>query len=168
MRPRPATMRAARKADERYGKPGEPDWREIDWSRHLHQTEIDGASVNYCDYGEGPPVVLVHGIGGAWQNWIENVRGIGTEHRVIALDVPGFGFSEMPHGEVSIPGYARTVAALCEELGHSKVSVVGNSLGGFISAELAIQFPELVERLALVSAAGYSITTSPRAPVVMV
>jgi pimeloyl-ACP methyl ester carboxylesterase len=164
---RPASMRAARRADDTYGKPGEPDWREVDWRAHLRDTEIDGRRLNYCDYGKGAAVVLVHGLGGSWQNWLENVRAIGLDHRVIAPDMPGFGYSEEPAGEVSIPGYARTIATLCEQLGIARAAVIGNSLGGFISAEVAIQFPELVERLCLVSAAGYSINETPRSQVVL-
>src|SRR4051812_39418124 len=110
---------------------------------------------------------MVHGLGGSWQNWIENIRSAGRSHRVIAPDLPGFGFSEMPAEDVSIPGYARTVAALCEQLEVDRAAVVGNSLGGFVAAEVAIQFPELVERLVLVSAAGISINKARREPVVV-
>jgi pimeloyl-ACP methyl ester carboxylesterase len=140
-----------------YGRRGKPDWREVNWREHLHQVEVGGRSVNYCDYGDGPPVLLVHGIGGCWQNWIENVRAIGRSHRVIAPDLPGSGFSEMPADEISIPGYARAMAELCERLGIERVPVVGHSLGGFVSAALAIERPDLVERLVLVSAAGFTI-----------
>jgi pimeloyl-ACP methyl ester carboxylesterase len=167
LRPRPASIRAARRAADGYGRPGEPDWREIDWSAHVHQAEIGGRKVNYCDYGDGPPVVLIHGLGGSWQNWIENVRAIGRTHRVIAPDLPGFGFSEMPADDISIPGYARTVAALCERLDIDRAAVVGNSMGGFVAAEVAIQFPELVERLVLASAAGISINKARREPVLV-
>jgi pimeloyl-ACP methyl ester carboxylesterase len=165
--PLPATPWHARRAPDGYGRPGEPDWREVDWSRHLHQTEIGGRSVNWCDYGEGPAVLLIHGLGGSWQNWIENVRATGQSHRVIAPDLPGFGFSEMPSEDISIPGYGRTLSDLCEHLGIETASVVGNSLGGFVSAELTIQRPDLVERLVLVSAAGISINNLRREPVVV-
>jgi pimeloyl-ACP methyl ester carboxylesterase len=165
--PRPASIRAARRAAEAYGRPGEPDWREVDWREHLHQVEIGGRSVNYCDYGEGPAVLMIHGLGGSWQNWIENVRAIGQRRRVIAPDLPGFGFSEMPAEEISIPGYGRTVAALCELLGIERAAVIGNSMGGFVSAELTIQRPELVERLVLVSAAGFSTSKARREPAIV-
>ena len=75
---------------------------------------------------------------------------------MIALDLPGFGQSPMPRDEITIPGYARTVNALCEQLGLGVVELVGNSMGGFIAAEVAIQFPQRVDRLVLVSAAGIS------------
>ena len=79
------------------------------------------------------------------------------DHRVIAFDLPGFGDSEMPREKITISGYGRFVEALLDELGASSAAVVGNSMGGFIGIELAIRFPERVERLVLVSAAGLSI-----------
>src|SRR5205814_2019474 len=76
-----------------------------------------------------------------------------------------FGRSEKPSGEISIPGYGRSVEAFCDALGLGEVALIGNSMGGFIAAETAIQFPERVERLVLASAAGITITSLRRAPV---
>src|SRR4051794_41749274 len=126
--------------------------------------QIDGGAVNYVDYG-GPgadqlePVVFVHGLGGCWQNFLENIpRAAAEGRRVVALDLPGFGFSDMPREDITISGYGRVVNTLCDELDLGEVVLVGNSMGGFISAETAIQFPARVARIVLVSAAG--VTTS--------
>src|SRR3954453_4480462 len=160
----PATPGQAARAGDDYGATATPDWREVNWQPHLHQVEIDGRSLNYVDYG-GPgsgelePVVFVHGLGGCWQNFLENIpRAAAEGRRAIALDLPGFGFSEMPGDEISISGYGRVVNSLCDELDLGEVVMVGNSMGGFISAETAIQFPARVARVVLVSAAG--VTTS--------
>ena len=160
---RPAGVRKGRRADDGYGATARPDWRAIDWPAHLHQVEIDGQPVNYVDIGPTAPVppgrepvVLVHGLGGQWQNWLENIPRAAQERRVIALDLPGFGLSPMPRDTITIPGYGRTVNALCEQLGLGVVELVGNSMGGYIAAEVAIQFPSRVDRLILVSAAGIS------------
>src|SRR3954464_2773586 len=160
----PATPWQAGRAGDDYGAPASPEWRSIDWRPHIHQLTIDGRSVNYVDYG-GPgepglePVVFVHGLGGCWQNWLENIPRVAAEgRRVIALDLPGFGCSEMPSGEISISGYGRVVNELCDLLDLGEVVLVGNSMGGFISAEAAIQFPARVARDVLISAAG--VTTS--------
>ena len=158
-----------RSAGDDYGATAQPDWREVDWRRHLHQVEIDGRTVNYVDYGEGSPdrhpVVLVHGLGGSWQNWLENIPRMAAEgRRVIALDLPGHGFSDMPAARISISGYGATVNALCDELDIGEVVLVGNSMGGFVSAETAIQFPDRVERLVLISAAGITTNDVSRAP----
>jgi pimeloyl-ACP methyl ester carboxylesterase len=158
-----------RVAGDDYGATAQPDWREIDWRGHLHRLEIDGRTVNYVGYGEGSPdkhpVVLVHGLGGSWQNWLENIPRMAAEgRRVIALDLPGHGFSEMPREQISIAGYGATVNALCDELDLGEVVLVGNSMGGFVSAETAIQFPDRVERLVLISAAGITTSDVTRAP----
>ena len=117
---------------------------------------VDGRAVNAIDIGEGPVVVLVHGLSGNWQNWLEVIPAlIGAGHRVIAFDLPGFGHSEMPAEPISIPGYARTVDAVVDALGVAgPAAFVGSSMGGFITAEMAISHPERVERLVLVSAAA--------------
>jgi pimeloyl-ACP methyl ester carboxylesterase len=163
----PATPWQASRAGDDYGATAAPDWRSIDWQPHLRQATIDGRSVNYVDYGplgsgsgaDLEPVVFVHGLGGCWQNWLENIPRTAAEgRRAIGIDLPGFGFSEMPADEISISGYGRTVNALLEQLDIGEAVLVGNSMGGFISAETAIQFPARVSRLVLVSAAG--VTTS--------
>src|SRR4051812_3758213 len=159
----PGLPHRARHAGDDYGAPADPNWREVDWREHLRSVTLDGRRVNYVDYGEGSrdlhPVVLIHGLGGCWQNWLENIRPIAaTGRRVIALDLPGFGFSEMPDEEISISAYGRCVNALCDDLDLGEVVLAGHSMGGFTACETAIQFPERVERIVLVSAAG--ITTS--------
>jgi pimeloyl-ACP methyl ester carboxylesterase len=155
----PATSRAAVLASADYGRSDSPDWRTVDWRAHMGDVEVLGASVHYVDLGggEGPPLVLIHGLAGRWQNWLENIPRLAQHRRVVALDLPGFGRSAMPVQPTSISLYADTVDALCDalELGH--VAVVGNSMGGFTGAELAIRHPARVERLVLVDAAGVSI-----------
>ncbi len=154
----PARRRAARRADADYGKPAEPGWRGVDWPAHTHQIEIRGESVNYVSIGEGDhAVVFVHGLGGCWQNWLENLPATAAAgYRAIALDLPGFGRSAMPADPISITNFARTVDDLCVALGLDAVTVVGNSMGGFTAAEAAIRHPSRVERLVLVDAAGIS------------
>jgi pimeloyl-ACP methyl ester carboxylesterase len=163
----PAAPWSARHADDEYGATAEPNWRDVDWQPHLHQTEIDGAAVNYVDIGsgEGSPVIFVHGLAGQWQNWLENIPRIAQERRVIAPDLPGHGVSEAPREKISISGCGRIVHALAERLGIERAMVVGNSMGGFVASEVAIQFPDFVERLVLVSAAGISSASVSRAPV---
>ncbi len=164
----PAAPWRDRDADNEYGCTATPDWRETDWSRELKQIEIDGTSVNYIDVGSGDedPVVLVHGLAGQWQNWLENIPRLALDRRVVAMDLPGFGLTPEPEDEeISIPGYARCVNALCDKLGLGEIDLVGNSMGGYVAAEVAIQFPERVLRLVLVSAAGISSAETLRAPI---
>src|SRR4051812_14011138 len=155
---RPASRRAARRADERYGVPAEPGWRGVDWPAATRTVQIAGKSVNYVELGSGERTVLyVHGLGGCWQNWLENPPATAAAgYRAIALDLPGFGRSEMPDEPITITGYARLLDDFCDALGLVHAAVVGNSMGGFVAAEMAIRHPERVERLTLVDAAGVS------------
>jgi pimeloyl-ACP methyl ester carboxylesterase len=166
----PTTPRRAREADGGYGETAEPDWRTIDWGAHMHQVEVDGTPVNYVDVGEGElePIVFVHGLGGQWQNWLENIPRAALERRVIAVDLPGFGRTPMPRDRVTISGYGRCVDALCEKLSLGRVDMVGNSMGGYIAAEVAIQFPQRIDQLILVSAAGITSADIVHRPILTV
>jgi pimeloyl-ACP methyl ester carboxylesterase len=157
-----------RDAEDDYGATATPDWRETDWPRELKRVDVDGTPVNYVDLGSGDdePVVLVHGLGGQWQNWLQQIPRLAQERRVLALDLPGFGLTAEPaDGEINIPGYGRCVDSFCDALGLGQVALVGNSMGGYVTAEVAIQFPERVSRLTLVSAAGISSADTLQAPI---
>src|SRR5687768_4574779 len=132
-------------------------WTEITWREHLKWVEVEGAPANVLDVGSGPPLVFVHGLSGCWQNWLLNIPEFMDSHRVIAVDLPGFGASPMPRGKISIANYGRWLDSLFDALDVEAAAVVGNSMGGFIAAETAIKFPHRVERLVLVAAAGLSI-----------
>ncbi len=161
-----------RGAGDDYGASASPNWRQTNWAEELKQVEIDGTPINYVDVGSPglhEPVVLVHGLGGQWQNWLENIPRLAQERRVLALDLPGHGLTPEPaDGKISISGYGRCVDAFCERLGLGKVALVGNSMGGFVVAEVAIQFPERVSRLTLVSAAGISSADALQRPVLLI
>lgn len=145
-----------------YGNPDpRPAWMEIDWRRHLHRVELPGATVNYAEIGEGEPILFVHGLGGCWRNWLENLPHFGERYRAIALDLPGFGDSPMPDWEISMPAYGRMLHGFCDALGIDRfAALVGNSMGGFVATEAAVERPERFERLVLVSAAGISLAES--------
>ncbi|HEY5288298.1 MAG TPA: alpha/beta hydrolase [Solirubrobacteraceae bacterium] len=139
-----------------YSPEGRSRWLDVDWRRHQRWLTIDGNRVNTIELGDGPAIVFVHGLSGSWPNWLEQLPVFGAEHRVIAMDLPGFGHSPMPKEQITISMYARILDGLLETLGVSAATVVGNSMGGFVSTELAIAYPQRVERLVLISAAGIS------------
>jgi pimeloyl-ACP methyl ester carboxylesterase len=151
-----------------YGNP-DPEWLEIDWREHLRTIDVEGTRVNYVDYGtedpDGLELLLVHGLSGSWQNWLETIPVFGRNRRVVALDLPGFGASPMPPWELTIENYGRLLHTFIEEAGIGDCCVVGNSMGGFVSAEAAISRPDRFEKLVLVSAAGVSSVTVRREPV---
>jgi pimeloyl-ACP methyl ester carboxylesterase len=144
-------------ADEAYADGDDDAWLDVDWQALQRTVEVDGRRVNVLDTGgDGPPLLFIHGWSSNWQIFLLNIAAFMRTHRCLALDLPGFGASEMPAEPISIRGYAKAVDAVCDALGVERVSVVGNSMGGFIGAELALSFDTRVDRLVLVSAAGLS------------
>lgn len=144
-----------------YGSGPRPAWLEVDWSHYLSWHHVQGRAMNVLDTGaptgagaDETPIVFIHGHSACWQHWLEQLPQFMRSHRCIAFDLPGFGNSEMPADGISMSGYARAVDELLQQLGVAAACVVGNSMGGFVAAELAIRFPQRVERLVLVSAAG--------------
>jgi pimeloyl-ACP methyl ester carboxylesterase len=149
-----------------YGDP-DPEWLRIDWREHLRRIDVGGArNVNYVEMGpeSGKALLLVHGLSGSWPNWLENIPYFAREHRVIALDLPGFGDSPMPDWELSVEAFGRFIFDFCDALGVTSATIVGNSMGGFIAAETAVQEPGRFEKLVLVSAAGISHVRMRRQP----
>jgi pimeloyl-ACP methyl ester carboxylesterase len=157
---------SATRPEGRYGPQGRSPWLDVDWREHQRWVIVDGRPVNVIELGRdaepAQPLVFVHGLSGSWQNWLEQLPAFAAEHRVVALDLPGFGHSPLPAEPISIHGYARLLDHLFDELQIDAAAVVGNSMGGFIAAELAIAFPQRVERLVLISAAGVSTYDDPR------
>jgi pimeloyl-ACP methyl ester carboxylesterase len=148
---------------EQYGVAERSAWIDVDWSQYVRKVEIDGASVTYIEYGDAsaPAILMIHGLGGSWQNWLENILQLGEDFRVIAMDLPGFGASEMPREPISIDGYARCVIGLLDELGIERASLIGNSMGGQTSVQVSIDHPERVDRVIVVSPAGYTTSDTP-------
>src|SRR3954463_15071869 len=139
------------------GAPGRSGWRGVDRGAHQRWVRVEGRWMNVIDLGPEDPqgtIVFIHGLSGCWMNWLENLPHFARTHRVVAMDLPGFGASEMPTGKISIGGYAANVDELLRELEVERSVVVGNSMGGFIGAEIGIQFGTWVDKLVLVSAAG--------------
>jgi len=152
-------------ADPTYADGDDSAWLGVDWPSMISTLQVEGRRVNVVDGGgDGPPLLFVHGLGGCWQNWLLNLPAFMGSHRVVTLDLPGFGESEMPSGPISIHGYARTLDGVCDQLGVENPVVVGNSMGGFVAAEMALSFSTRVAKLVLVSAAGLSTEYLQREP----
>lgn len=165
----PANALLRGRADPDYADGDDSTWTTVDWPSLTRSEMVLGRWVNLVDTGgEGPALLFLHGLGGLWQNWLLNVPHFMDRFRVLAPDLPGFGESQMPSGRISIQGFARVVDALCDRLGINDPVVVGNSMGGFVGAELALAFPTRVRKLVLVSAAGISAENMWREPVLAV
>jgi pimeloyl-ACP methyl ester carboxylesterase len=151
--------------DPTYADGDDATWMDVDWPALQRPLELDGRRVNVLDTGtDGPALLFLHGWSSNWQIFLLNIAAFMDTHRVLALDFPGFGASALPREPLSIRGYARVVDAMCAELGVDRVAVVGNSMGGFVGAELALSYGTRVDRLVLVSAAGLSTGELPQAP----
>jgi pimeloyl-ACP methyl ester carboxylesterase len=163
---RPASLASSRQAGADYGVSDQPNWRTVPWRSHLRAVTVDARRIHLVDIGSGEPspVLFVHGLGGRWQNWIENIAPVARDRRVVAIDLPGFGRSQLPTEPISIHGYAAALERVCDLLELDAVTLVGNSMGGAITAEMAVRFPDRVERLVLVSAAAISIADFNPAP----
>ena len=119
-----------------------------------HVAEIGGRRTRYWVGGEGPPVVLVHGLGGAAVNFADLAPLLARRHRVLLPDLPGHGGTEALPDLDGLGDLARHVAATAEREGMLPAAVVGYSMGGVVALRLAVSRPEHVSALALVSPAG--------------
>ena len=113
---------------------------------------IDGVRLHYTDVGEGPAVVLLHGFGSSLEIWHKVVPELSHNHRVIAVDLKGFGWSSRPEGDYSPTEQGRLVLALMTKLGIEKADIVGHSWGASVSLALALQAPKRVDKIALYGA----------------
>lgn len=122
---------------------------------------LHGRSVSYLEAGEGPVLLLVHGLGGSYENWREVMEPLARTHTVIAPDLPGHGTSAAAAGDYSVGALAAGLRDLLVALNRERVTVVGHSLGGGVAMQFSYQFPEMVERLVLVSSGGLGPEVSP-------
>ena len=120
----------------------------------LQHVTIHGHDVGYRMAGEGPAVLLIHGMAGSSETWRAVMPRLSRTHQVIAPDLLGHGESAKPLGDYSLGAFASGLRDLLGVLGVPRVTVVGQSLGGGVAMQLAYQHPELVERLVLVGSGG--------------
>lgn len=125
------------------------------------EVDLHGHQVVYRIAGSGPPVVLVHGMVNSSRHWQAVARRLADRYTVIAPDLVGHGDSATPRGDYSLGAHASVIRDLLSTLGIERASVVGHSLGGGIAMVFFWQFPERVERLALVSSGGLGPEVSP-------
>src|SRR3954452_8347331 len=120
----------------------------------LEEVTIHGHRVRFRTAGEGPALLLVHGVAGSSQTWEEVIPQLARDHTVIAPDLLGHGESAKPRGDYSLGAFASGVRDILIALDIETATVVGHSLGGGIAMQFAYQFPERIDRLVLVSSGG--------------
>ena len=125
------------------------------------QIELHGRRAIYRIAGEGPPVVLVHGMLNSSSHWQEVALDLAAEHTVIAPDLIGHGDSAAPRGDYSLGAHAASIRDVLSALGIERATIVGHSLGGGVAMQFFYQFPARVQRLVLVSSGGLGHEVSP-------
>jgi pimeloyl-ACP methyl ester carboxylesterase len=115
---------------------------------------IHGYKRAFIHTGQGPAVLLIHGIGDCSNTWKHVLPQLARNHTIVAPDLLGHGQSDKPRADYSVAGYANGMRDLLSVLGVDRVTVVGHSLGGGVAMQFAYQYPERCERLVLVSSGG--------------
>jgi pimeloyl-ACP methyl ester carboxylesterase len=115
---------------------------------------IHGHRRAFVKVGQGPAVLLLHGLGCDHTTWEPVIDTLAKRYTVIAPDLLGHGLSDKPRADYSVGGYANGMRDLLTVLGIDKVTVVGHSFGGGVAMQFAYQFPERTERMMLVGSGG--------------
>jgi 4,5:9,10-diseco-3-hydroxy-5,9,17-trioxoandrosta-1(10),2-diene-4-oate hydrolase len=119
------------------------------------RVDVGEASIFHYDVGEGPAVVLLHGFNDHAEAFTRNIIPIAAAgHRVVALDLPGFGRSGLPNMRYSLLGFAQALLDFMEALGIERAHLVGSSMGGAIALRTALQQPDRVQSVVAVNTAG--------------
>jgi 2-hydroxymuconate-semialdehyde hydrolase len=127
---------------------------------------VNGISTNYHDVGDGPQtIVLIHGSGPgvtAWANWRLTMPALASRFRVVAPDIPGFGYTERAEGaQYDLESWTAHLLAFLDELGLDQVCLVGNSFGGALALSVATTCPERISRLVLMGSVGVPFEITP-------
>ena len=125
------------------------------------EIELHGHRVIYRIAGDGPPVVLIHGMVNSSRHWEEVALRLADRYTVVAPDLLGHGDSAAVRGDYSLGAHACSIRDLLTTIGIDRATVVGHSLGGGIAMQFFYQFPQRVERLALISSGGLGHEVSP-------
>ena len=118
----------------------------------FRQVKTSGAEISVMEAGEGPPVVMLHGLGATKASFLPTLGALAPTYRTIAIDLPGFGDSDKPVRAAYDPAFfARSVVDLLDTLEIERADIVGNSMGGRAAIEVGLTYPERVGRLVLLT-----------------
>jgi pimeloyl-ACP methyl ester carboxylesterase len=125
------------------------------------QIDLHGHPAIYRIAGEGPPVVLIHGMVNSSRHWERVAERLASDYTVVAPDLIGHGDSATPRGDYSLGAHAASIRDLLTAIGIERATIVGHSLGGGVAMQFFYQFPQRTERLVLVSSGGLGAEVSP-------
>lgn len=134
--------------------------REVEFAQRF--VSVDGVRTRIIEAGpaDAPPVVLLHGTGGHWETFAPNLPALTAHYRCIAIDMIGNGFTDKPDYDYEISVYVRHVLGVLDALGIQRASFIGMSLGAWVSARIAVDHPDRMDKLILMSPAGLVATAS--------
>jgi pimeloyl-ACP methyl ester carboxylesterase len=112
---------------------------------------IGGGLIHYEAFGDGEPILFIHGWLGSWRYWMRTMEALASDYRTYALDLWGFGDSDKSKERYSVTDYTTLIHDFMDQLGIAKASLVGHSLGAVVALHFATEYPALVSRLAIVS-----------------
>lgn len=116
-----------------------------------HSVQVGNTRVSYQVLGDGPPLILVHGLSGSMRWWVHNVQTLAQDYCVYLVDLPGFGTMRRVRARFALINVAQWLLAWMEAVGIRKAHLVGHSMGGYICLWIAAHHPEVVARLVLIS-----------------
>ena len=132
------------------------EFDELEYGFDVKHIQIGNVDLAYIEQGQGPQtILLIHGLGSYARAWTKNIEVLSKTHRVIAVDLPGYGHSSKGHYEYSMSFNADVLRHFIQELDLGSVIVAGHSMGGQIAMTLALESPEMVAKLILISPAGF-------------
>ena len=150
------------------------DWQNTMDDRHLirelegaaHRIEITSLGSKQIwhvwNIGADQKLILLHGGSGSWTHWVRNIRDLSNDFEVWALDIPGFGDSDLPPQAIDVDDLVPYVMAGLKEVGDGlKLNVMGFSFGGLLAGFVAAQAPDLISRLILVGVPALGLTGTP-------
>jgi pimeloyl-ACP methyl ester carboxylesterase len=120
----------------------------------LKYVDLHGERVAYVDEGSGEVLLLLHGMAGSSQTWRSVIRPLSRQFRVIAPDLPGHGESNKPRSDYSLGAFAALLRDLLDELGVTRATIIGHSLGGGVAMQFLYQHPDYAQRLILIGSGG--------------
>ena len=118
--------------------------------------DVYGQNIHYFEVGQGPTVILLHGLGGAKEFWLANIGALASKYHAYAIDQIGFGQSDKPLINYKVATFADFLHGFMQAEKIAKATLVGNSFGGWVALDFTAQYPQMVDKLVLVDSAGLS------------
>jgi 2-hydroxy-6-oxonona-2,4-dienedioate hydrolase len=130
-------------------------WTNLSHTAYEHgYLDAGGVRTRYIEAGSGPPLVLLHGTGGHLEAYMSNIGELAQHFRTIAFDMIGHGFTDKPDHDYEIPHYVKHLLDVLDALDIERANISGESLGGWVAAQFALDHPDRVAKIALNTAGG--------------